>query len=108
MAGYRGVSTKHLQSYLDWFEWRRMFCSDSLDDDGKLLARQPGNGLYRSRRTSYISLRSPYLYYWACDKRIGSSSCLHCNHRVNQELGGTNGEHPNDDDAHRSRTQGDG
>ena len=64
MSGFRGVSTKHLQSYLDWFEWRRTFLTESLDDDGKLIARQLNNGLYRSRRTSYINLRSPYLDYW--------------------------------------------
>lgn len=64
MAGFRGVSTKHLQSYLDWFEWRRLFHSNTDGDDSRLLARQLGNGLYRRRRTYYTGLRSPYLDYW--------------------------------------------
>lgn len=64
MAGFRGVSTKHLQSYLDWFEWRRLFHSNADGDDSRLLARQLDNGLYRRRRTYYTGLRSPYLDYW--------------------------------------------
>ena len=64
MDGFRGVSTKHLQSYLDWFEWRRTFLTESLDDDGKLIARQLNNGLYRSHRTGYLNPRSPHLDYW--------------------------------------------
>lgn len=64
MSSFRGVSTKHLQSYLDWFEWRRTFLTESLDDDGKLIARQLNNDLYRSHCTGYLNPRSPHLDYW--------------------------------------------
>lgn len=67
MAGFRGVSTKHLQSYLDWFEWRRLFRSNTDGDDSRLLARQLDNGLYRRRRTYYTGLRSPIPITGACE-----------------------------------------
>ena len=65
MFGFHGVSTKYLQTYLDWFQWLGAFtdgCGDTGDD--RLLARQLGNGLYRIRRRDYQRMVPPYMDYW--------------------------------------------
>lgn len=65
MFGFHGVSTKHLQAYLDWSQWLVAFaggCGDTGDD--RLLARQLGNGLYRIRRRDYQRMTPPYMEYW--------------------------------------------
>ena len=63
MASFRGVSTKHLQSYLHWFEWLREFKTEG-SNITDVMTRQLVDGYYRSTTRDYMNIRSPYLDYW--------------------------------------------
>ena len=47
LAGFKGVSTKHLQSYLTWFLWRRSFRDDRNDSIIRQVDAQPCPGVTR-------------------------------------------------------------
>ena len=43
MARFKGVSTKHLGAYLDWFRWRRTFMAADSRSAESTVARQLAN-----------------------------------------------------------------
>ena len=60
LAGFKGVSTKHLQSYLTWFLWQRSFRDDRNDSIIRQVDAQPCPGV--TRNWSHVS--PPYMDYW--------------------------------------------
>ena len=53
--GCKGVSTKHLQSYLAWFQWTEAFKSGPTEQRG-VIGRQIRNGVYRLTRRMYVHM----------------------------------------------------
>lgn len=53
--GFKGVSTKHLQSYLAWFQWTEAFKSGPTEQRG-VIGRQIRNGVYRLTRRMYVHM----------------------------------------------------
>lgn len=60
LAGFKGVSTKRLQSYLTWFLWRRSFRDDRNGSIIRQVAAQPCPGVTRDR-SHVLPL---YMDYW--------------------------------------------
>ena len=60
LAGFKGVSTKHLQSYLTWFLWRHSFRDDRNDSIIHQVDAQPCPGVTRD----WNSILPPYMEYW--------------------------------------------
>lgn len=60
LAGFKGVSTKHLQSYLTWFLWRRSFRDDRNDSIIRQVDAQPCPGVTRD----WTHVFPPYMDYW--------------------------------------------
>lgn len=60
LAGFKGVSTKHLQSYLTWFLWRRSFRDDRNDSIIRQVDAQPCPGVTRD----WNGVTPPYMEYW--------------------------------------------
>lgn len=58
MHGFKGVSTKHLQSYLAWFQWTEAFKSGPTEQRG-VIGRQIRNGVYRLTRRMYVRMPMP-------------------------------------------------
>ena len=58
MHGFKGVSTKHLQSYLAWFQWTEAFKSGPAERRG-VIGRQIRNGVYRLTRRMYVRMPMP-------------------------------------------------
>ena len=58
MHGFKGVSTKHLQSYLAWFQWTEAFKSGPTEQRG-VIGRQIRNGVYRLTRSMYVRMPMP-------------------------------------------------
>lgn len=58
MHGFKGVSTKHLQSYLAWFQWTEAFKSGPAEQRGTV-GRQIRNGVYRLTRSMYVRMPMP-------------------------------------------------
>lgn len=58
MHGFKGVSTKHLQSYLSWFKWTEAFKSGVIDQRNTM-GRQLVNGVYRITRRMYVGMPMP-------------------------------------------------
>lgn len=56
----KGVSTKHLQSYLTWFLWRRSFRDDRNDSIIRQVDAQPCPGVTRD----WNGIMPPYMEYW--------------------------------------------
>lgn len=64
MARFRGVSTKHLGAYLDWFRWCRTFMAIGFRTAESTVARQLANGVCRSRIRDMFNVLPPYMDYW--------------------------------------------
>lgn len=58
MHGFKGVSTKHLQSCLAWFQWTEAFKSGTTEQRGTI-GRQIRNGVYRLTRSTYVRMPMP-------------------------------------------------
>ena len=58
MHGFKGVSTKYLQSYLAWFQWTEAFKSGPTEQRG-VIGRQIRNGVYRLTRSMYVRMPMP-------------------------------------------------
>ena len=64
MARFRGVSTKHLGAYLDWFRWCRTFMATGPRGAESTVARQLANGTCATRVRDMFNVRPPYMDYW--------------------------------------------
>lgn len=64
MAGFRGVSTKRLPSYLAWFGWARSFAGGGTREAEGVLARQLAAGTCRTRVRDMFNAPAPYMEYW--------------------------------------------
>ena len=60
LHGFKGVSTKHLQSYLTWFLWRCSFRDDRNDSIIRQVDAQPCPGATRD----WNGVMPPYMEYW--------------------------------------------
>ncbi|OXN00415.1 IS1595 family transposase [Bifidobacterium vansinderenii] len=58
MKPFKGVSTKHLQSYLSWFQWTEVFKSRPTEQQ-RTMGRQVRGGTYRRTRSAYINMPMP-------------------------------------------------
>ena len=63
MARFKGVSTKHLGSYLDWFRWCRTFIAIDSRTAESAVARRLANGVCKSRIRDMFNVRPPYMDY---------------------------------------------
>ena len=64
MARFKGVSTKHLAAYLDWFRWCRTFMAADSRSAESAVARQLANGACATRVRDMFNVRPPYMDYW--------------------------------------------
>ena len=64
MARFKGVSTKHLAAYLDWFRWCRTFMATDPRSAESTVARQLANGACATRIRDMFNVRPPYMDYW--------------------------------------------
>lgn len=64
MEPFRGVSTKHLDAYLAWFEWCRTFMAAGSKAAEKTVARQLAHGSCRTRVRELFNVEPPYMDYW--------------------------------------------
>lgn len=64
MARFRGVSTKHLAAYLDWFRWCRTFMAAGSRAAESAEARQLANGSCSTRVRGMFGLEPPLMDYW--------------------------------------------
>ena len=64
MARFKGVSTKHLSAYLDWFRWRRTFMAADSRTAESTVARQLAGGTCRTRTRDMFNVRPPYMDFW--------------------------------------------
>ncbi|MEO2512949.1 IS1595 family transposase [Collinsella aerofaciens] len=65
MARFRGVSTKHLGAYLDWFRWCRTFMATDSRTAESTVARQLASGSCGIRVRDMFNVPPPYMDYWA-------------------------------------------
>ena len=63
MDGFHGVSTKHLQHYLDWFCYREQF-RRSDGDARERIYRHECDGAYQTSRSGYVGMPIPFPEYW--------------------------------------------
>ena len=64
MARFKGVSTKHLGAYLDWFRWCRTFMATDSRSAESTVARQLANGTCAIRIRDMFNVLPPYMDYW--------------------------------------------
>jgi transposase-like protein len=64
MYRFKGVSTKHLSSYLAWFKWQQSFSRGNAKDVMDILAKQLNAGVSHLRISDYKEIPSPYMEYW--------------------------------------------
>ena len=64
MARFKGVSTKHLGAYLDWFRWCRTFMAAGSRVAESTVARQLANGSCSTRVRGMFGLEPPLMDYW--------------------------------------------
>lgn len=65
MEGFRGVSTKHLGAYLQWFRWLRAFSTGDMKRDAGVVARQLAGTASCARVRDMFNVDPPYMEYWA-------------------------------------------
>lgn len=65
MARFRGVSTKHLGAYLDWFRWCCAFMATDSRAAESTVARQLASGSCGIRVHDMFNVPPPYMDYWA-------------------------------------------
>ena len=63
MDGFHGVSTKHLQHYLDWFCHGEQF-RGSDGDARERIYRHECDGTYQTSRKGYVGMPIPFPRYW--------------------------------------------
>ena len=63
MDGFHGVSTKHLQHYLDWFCHGEQF-RGSDGDARERTCRHECDGTYQTSRRDYVGMPIPFPRYW--------------------------------------------
>ena len=63
LARFRGVATRHLQHYLDWFCYAEQFKKGGAARR-ELLFRHSSAGAYRTTRRGYVDLPHPFMDYW--------------------------------------------
>lgn len=63
LGRFRGVATRHLQHYLDWFCYAEQFKKGGADRR-ELLFRHVSAGTYRTTRRGYVDLPHPFMDYW--------------------------------------------
>ena len=56
----KGVSTKHLAAYLDWFRWSNIMATDSRRSTVARIA----NGTCATRIRDMFNVLPPYMDYW--------------------------------------------
>lgn len=59
MKPFKGVSTKHLGTYLAWFKWCRTFMATDSGTAERTVARQLANGVCRSRIHDMFNVLPP-------------------------------------------------
>ena len=64
MARFKGVSTKRLGAYLDWFRWCRTFMAAGSRAAESTVARQLANGSCATRVRGMFGLEPPLMDYW--------------------------------------------
>lgn len=64
MARFKGVSTKHLAAYLNWFRWCRTFMATDSRTAESTVARQLANGSCATRIRDMFNVLPPYMDYW--------------------------------------------
>ena len=64
MAHFKGVSTKHLSAYLEWFRWCRTFMATDSRTAEATVARQLANGSCATRTSGMFNVQPPYMDYW--------------------------------------------
>lgn len=64
MVRFKGVSTKHLAAYLDWFRWCRTFMAAGSRTAESTVARQLANGSCSTRVRGMFGLEPPLMDYW--------------------------------------------
>lgn len=64
MARFKGVSTKHLGAYLDWFRWCRTFMAAGSRAAESTVARQLASGSCSTRVSGMFGLEPPLMDYW--------------------------------------------
>ena len=65
MEPFRGVSTKHLDAYLAWFEWCRTFMAAGSKAAEKTVARQLADARAARAVRELFNVLPPYMDYWA-------------------------------------------
>lgn len=65
MVRFKGVSTKHLAAYLDWFRWCRTFMAADSRTAESTVTRQLANGTCSTRIRDMFNVAPPYMEYWA-------------------------------------------
>lgn len=65
MARFKGVSTKHLAVYLDWFRWGRTFVTAGSRVAESTVARQLAGGTCAVRIRDLFNVQPPYMDYRA-------------------------------------------
>ena len=63
MRRFRGVSTKHLHSYLDWMRWCMDFASN-MSTATETVSEQLGKGTYQTKRAGFSHMPQLYMDYW--------------------------------------------
>ena len=61
---FKGVSTKRLSAYLDWFKWCRTFMATDPGSAERTAARQIANGVCKSRIRDIFNVKPHYMDYW--------------------------------------------
>lgn len=64
MARFKGVSTKRLGAYLDWFRWCRTFMAAGSRAAESTVARQLANGTCATRVRDMFGVEPPLMDYW--------------------------------------------
>lgn len=65
MVRFKGVSTKHLDAYIDWFRWCRTFMATDSRIAEYTVARRFANGTCGTRIRDMFNVPPPYMDYWA-------------------------------------------
>ena len=64
MVRFKGVSTKHLAAYLDWFRWCRTFIATDSRTAKSTVARQLANGTCANCIRDMFNVMPSYMDYW--------------------------------------------
>lgn len=65
MVRFKGVSTKHLDAYIDWFRWCRTFMATDSRTAESTVARRLANDTCATCIRDMFDVPPPYMDYWA-------------------------------------------